>query len=129
MNTITENIKNIIEISNYINIDIFRSKLYEFVYKLDNEYLMQLFDEIDFVDNNVDNIMIGDFFNKTFRNCSLLEKHECNQECYWSDTFLDKLKFWSSNCKHKNINDLLYDTYCSDFSYKTRYELIYLIKI
>lgn len=124
---IISNLKNIQNISNKTNIDIFKHKLYELVFNLNNDEITDIYNHIKFSGDN-NNIIIGDFFNKKYRTCSLLKKHECNEECYWSDTFWDKLKLWSSKCKQKDIKELLYNSYCSKDSYKTREELIFLIK-
>ncbi len=65
-------------------------------------------------------MIIGDVLNKPPRNCSLVNKIECNNECEWSK--------YDNKCMNRNYIELLTHTYCSTNSYKSKDELILLIK-
>jgi hypothetical protein len=121
----------LIRLSKCKDINIFKDKIYELVnkvyyYKSYNYF--GLYKKINF--NKTDQpkkILIGDFLNKKIRNCSLLPKYECNDECYWEGGIRNFFKF--ERCKNRDIKDLIINTYCSDLTYKTKEEMITILKL
>lgn len=119
------------DLSKCVNISMFKEKVYELVNKVyyyKSYSYFKLYNKIEFKENTQSKkILIGDFLNKKIRNCSLLKKYECNDECYWEGGFLNLFK--PNRCKNKDIKELITNTYCSDLSYKTREELITILKL
>lgn len=132
----SNNIENINKFLNWIyqkselyDLSIFRDKLYELVSKIhqldhNNDYFT-IFNKMN-LNKNDSNVFVDGFFNKKLRNCSLLKDYECNEECYLSTSWLDFFK--KSKCNYRNIKDILHNTYCSKNSYKSKEELILIIK-
>lgn len=57
------------------------------------------------------------------RNCKLLDKKECNTECKWTPGYL-----WGGRCEFKEYFDKIYEEYCVLGSYRSKDDLIFLIK-
>ena len=118
-------------ISKCHDISIFKPKIYELVQKLNLKSYnnLDVYNNIEFNTNTTTPMLLTDFFNKTPRNCSLLKEYECNEDCYWSNNWYDRLNPFSERCKPMNFKDLVINSYCSDNSYKSKEELIDIIKL
>lgn len=68
------------------------------------------------------NMLSGNLFTNTVRECSLLEKKDCDNECEW------KFSIFGSKCVNKDYKKILFNSYCSKESYKSKEEIMLMIK-
>lgn len=72
-------------------------------------------------------MVIGDVSEKEWRKCEALEEYQCNEECFFESAPF--YKFWSrGTCRSRDISKLIYDTFCHVTSYKTKEELVKLLR-
>ena len=128
----------LVEISECLNIDMFRPKLYEIVETLNVNYDINkpkvIFKLIKFHSTNTEEnqILVGDYAKKVgmWRNCPTLKEYQCNDECYFEKErgMLQKL-YRNGRCKSLNIKDLVVRSYCSENSYRSIEEIIAIINM
>lgn len=117
----------LINISKCEDISIFNKKIDQLIFKY-KDYLQNIdFSKMRYTTVENKPMLLTDFFKKKYRECSILKEPECNEECYWSNNFIDKINIFSSKCKKRNINDIIYNSYCSVDSYKNKDEIIQII--
>ena len=120
------------DISKCYDLSIFKPKIYELVEKF--KYVSKInksniYNEIIFKNTNTKPMLLTDFFNKSPRTCSVLKEYECNEDCYWSNTWYDRFNPFASRCKPRDFKELIINSYCSNDNYKTREEKIDIIKL
>lgn len=95
--------------------------------KFKSDELISLCKKIKYVDFKYDIMILGDIISKKFLNCKSIEKDDCFELCTYIQP--PKWKIWESGkCEMKeDIQKILFDTMCSNDSYRSRYELLIFI--
>lgn len=118
------------------NMYIFQPKYEQILYEAEKSIKENVFDEEKYKEllniykkikftkswmNKPEPMLIGNIDSTKFRNCDLLSKKECNNECYTS--------WFSNGCKkRKDISNLIFNSFCGSGSYRFRSELISIIR-
>ena len=112
------------DMSKCIDLSVFRTRIYMLMekYKRLNKISKKYNIYIN-PDSKKESKIVGSLYNKQLRNCSLLDKNRCGEECEWVPG-----RFFGGTCKNKDYVKLLMETYCSFDSYRSREELIMFIK-
>lgn len=118
-------------ISQEYDLSIFKDKCVE----LNEMYNLSEFKDIDFSEKPglfltffPEPMITGDVSKKRWRKCDTLKEYECNEECFFESAPF--IKFWSKGtCRPRDIGKLIYNTFCSERSYKGQEELVDILKV